>query len=209
MVGRIITSNICVSEGADWLGVKEPIFKYAIEKIDEIPLRLRRDGFVALLDAIVSQQISVAAARGIWSRMEAANLCSSTNILNATDDDLKNAGLSRSKVKYARALAESELNFEDLRVLPNEQVTEKLIEIKGIGRWTAEIYCMFALGRADAFAAGDLALQESAKVLFELEKRPSEAELRQMAENWSPWKSVAARILFAYYRVIKNREGLK
>lgn len=196
-------------EGADWLARRVPQFATAISEIDGIPLRLRPDGFTALLDAIVSQQISVAAARGIWARMEAVNLCSIEGIMSATDEDLQAAGLSRPKVKYARALAESGLNFKDLRGLPNNEVVGKLIEIKGIGRWTAEIYCMFALGRADAFAAGDLALQESAKVLFHLDKRPSERELSRMAEGWSPWKSVAARILFAYYRVIKNREGLK
>lgn len=209
MVGRIITSDLCVREGAQWLSIREPRFSYAIEQIEEIPLRLRPDGFGALLDAIVSQQISVAAARGIWGRMEAANLCSIEGISAASDDDLRAVGLSRSKVKYARALAESGLDFEALRKMPNDQVIGRLIEIKGIGRWTAEIYCMFALGRADAFAAGDLALQEAAKVLFELDKRPSEGAIRGMAEDWSPWKSVAARILFAYYRVIKNREGLK
>ncbi len=209
MVGRLITSDACVQVGAEWLSTKEPRFAQAIDQIDGIPLRLRDDGFTALLDAIVSQQISVAAARGIWARMEDANLCSIEGILRSRDEDLRNAGLSRPKVKYARALAESGLDYKGLRELPNAEVVAKLIEIKGIGRWTAEIYCMFALGRADAFAEGDLALQESAKVLFELEERPSEKALLSMAEDWSPWKSVAARILFAYYRVIKNREGLK
>ena len=112
-------------------------------------------------------------------------------------------------MKYARALAESGIDFERLRELPDEEVVRILTEVKGIGRWTAEIYAMFALGRADAFAAGDLALQEAARALFELDKRPTELELRELAAPWSPWKSVAARILFAYYRVIKNREGLK
>lgn len=209
MVGRVITSDACVAEGAGALALLDPKMAEALEAIGTAPLRLRADGFEALLDAIVSQQISVAAAKGIWARMEGMGLCSVDEIQDASDEDLRNAGLSRPKVKYVRALVEADLDYVALRSMPDEDVVEKLIAIKGIGRWTAEIYCMFALGRADAFAAGDLALQESAKALYELDKRPAEGELRAMAEAWSPWKSVAARILFAYYRVVKNREGLK
>lgn len=198
-----------MDEGAAVLAASEPAFARALGAIGIVPLRLRADGFEALLSAIVGQQISVAAAHGIWSKMERAALCSQTAVMAASEEELRSAGLSRSKVKYAKALAMAELDYGELRHLPTQDVTKILIEIKGIGRWTAEIYCMFALGRADAFAAGDLALQESAKHLFGLDKRPSEARLRLMSEAWSPWKSVAARILFAYYRVVKNREGLK
>ncbi len=207
-VGRVITSQTCVDEGARALADRVPQFKRALAQIDKVPLRLRSDGFEALLNAIVSQQISVAAARGIWSRIEEAGMCQAGRIRAATDQDLKALGLSRPKIKYARALARSGVDFVALRRLPDAEVIAQLVEIKGIGRWTAEIYAMFALGRADAFAAGDLALQISAGSLFELQARPSEAELRTMAEDWSPWKSVAARILFAYYRVIKDREGV-
>jgi DNA-3-methyladenine glycosylase II len=83
------------------------------------------------------------------------------------------------------------------------------VQVQGIGVWTAEIYAMFSLGRADVFAPGDLALQEAARILYELPKRPSERELRQMAEDWSPWRSVAARILWSYYRLAKDREGIR
>ena len=208
MVGRVITGLDCVAEGRDWLCAVEPRFTHAVECVGEIPLRLKPPGFVALLDAIVSQQISVAAARGIWARLEDADLTSASRILAAKDDELRAAGLSKSKVKYARSLAERQIDFDGLHQLENAQVIEKLTEVTGIGRWSAEIYLMFALGRADAFAAGDLALQESTKTLFELDKRPTEQALRQLAEPWSPWKAVAARILFAYYRHTKNREGL-
>ena len=84
-----------------------------------------------------------------------------------------------------------------------------LTEIPGIGTWTAEIYAMFSLGRADVFAPGDLALQESARMLFDLDGRPTEKELRQMAEAWSPWRGVAARLLWAYYHIAKDREGIR
>jgi DNA-3-methyladenine glycosylase II len=100
------------------------------------------------------------------------------------------------------------VEFEALRTLPDEAVVATLVEVPGIGRWTAEIYAMFALGRADVFAPGDLALQEAARMLFGLQARPSEKVLRVMAEDWSPWRAVAARCLFAYYHVQKSREGI-
>ena len=86
---------------------------------------------------------------------------------------------------------------------------ERLTQVSGIGNWTAEIYAMFSLGRADVFAPGDLALQESARLLFELDERPKEKEFRLIAEAWSPWRAVAARILWSYYRVSKEREGIR
>ena len=107
-----------------------------------------------------------------------------------------------------RALAAASFDYEALRLQPTEEVVATLVAVPGIGRWTAEIYAMFALGRADVFAPGDLALQEAARILFRLEKRPSDKVLRAMAEDWSPWRSVAARILWAYYRVAKEREGI-
>jgi DNA-3-methyladenine glycosylase II len=95
-----------------------------------------------------------------------------------------------------------------LREVPDAEVVRTLVAVPGIGVWTAEIYAMFALGRADVFAPGDLALQEAARMLFGLENRPKDKDLRAMAEDWSPWRSVAARILWAYYRVAKEREGI-
>jgi DNA-3-methyladenine glycosylase II len=94
-------------------------------------------------------------------------------------------------------------------VAPDDEVVARLVELPGIGRWTAEIYAMFSLGRADVFAPGDLALQEAARMLFSLEARPTEKALRAMAGGWSPWRSIAARALWAYYRAAKGREGIK
>ena len=96
-----------------------------------------------------------------------------------------------------------------LRTLPDEDVTQTLVALPGIGRWTAEIYLKFALGRADAFAAGDLALQEAARMMFDLPARPTPAALIAMAEPWRPWRSVAARALWAYYGTAKGREGVR
>ena len=208
MIGRIIQSDDCVSEGAAWLAARTPRFAEALALTGPLPLRLRPGGFAALLDAIISQQVSVASASAIRARMEAAGLHAPDRILAATDDELRAPGLSRQKIRYARALAEADLPFEDLQSAPTDDVIASLIAIPGIGRWTAEIYAMFSLGRADVFAPGDLALQEAARLLFDLPERPSEKALRAMAEDWSPWRSVAARALWAYYRVAKDREGI-
>lgn len=209
MVGRIIISGACVTEGADYLAKIEPRFADALKLTGDLPLRLRGDGFEALLDAIVSQQISVAAANSIWKRLQEAQLIAPADVVAAHEDNLRICGLSRPKIRYAKALAESGFNYAALRDAPTAEVITQLIEIKGIGRWTAEIYAMFSLGRADVFAAGDLALQEAARILFDLPERPPEKDFNKMAEAWSPWRSVAARLLWAYYRVAKDREGIK
>ncbi|NYS23625.1 DNA-3-methyladenine glycosylase 2 family protein [Rhodobacteraceae bacterium 2376] len=208
MVGRILHSEACMAEGADWLARAEPRFADALALTGVPPLRRRADGFDALLAAIVSQQVSVAAARAIWGRMEGAGLISPPAIAAASDDDLRAAGLSRQKIRYARALADAGIDFDALRSAPDDAVVAELVRVPGVGRWTAEIYAMFSLGRADVFAPNDLALQEATRMLFALPDRPREAALRRRAEAWSPWRTVAAGLLWAYYRVEKEREGV-
>lgn len=207
-VGRIIKGDACVAEGAAWLVQCDARFGDALAATGPLPLRLRPDGFAQLLSAIVSQQVSVASARAIWAKLEAAEMISAEAVLAVTEDDLKALGLSRQKAAYAQALADAGIDFEALRTMPTEDVVKTLVAVKGIGVWTAEIYAMFSLGRADVFAPGDLALQEAARLLFDLDARPKERALRQMAEAWSPWRSVAARALWAYYHVAKQREGI-
>ena len=208
-VGRIIQGDDCVAEGARWLAERDGRMAHALDQTGPLPLRLRPDGFAQLLSAIVSQQVSVASARAIWTRMQQARLTGPRKIATATDDDLRAVGLSRQKIRYARALAEARINYTALRQADTDTVIATLTEVRGIGTWTAEIYAMFSLGRADVFAPGDLALQEAARLLFDLPDRPSERQLRQMAQDWAPWRSVAARLLWAYYRVAKDREGIR
>lgn len=205
--GRIIDCETDVAEGAEWLALRCPRMAWALSQTGPLPLRRKTDGFAQLLSAIVSQQVSVASARAIWGRMEAAGMTSAQAVERAGEHDLRALGLSRQKIRYAQALADAGIDYAALRGLPDEEVVEKLVTVPGIGRWTAEIYAMFSLGRADVFAPGDLALQEAARDLYQLDKRPTESRLREMAQDWSPWRSVAARLLFAYYRVIKQREG--
>ena len=208
-IGRIITSDACVAEGAAWLAAHDDRFAQALKRTGALPLRLRRDGFTAVLDAIVSQQVSVAASAAIWGRLKAAGLTGPRKIMSATDEELRACGMSRQKIRYARELAASGIRYPALRNQPTEDVIQTLIEVPGIGRWTAEIYAMFSLGHADVFAPGDLALQESARVLFDLDARPTEKALRQMSEDWSPWRGVAARLLWAYYHVANDRKGIR
>jgi DNA-3-methyladenine glycosylase II len=209
MVGRILHSDACIAEGADWLAQRDPRFAAALAQTGPLPLRRQPDGFTALLDAIVGQQVSVAAADAIWRRMEGAGLTGIDGILAASVDDLRAVGLSRQKAAYAQALAGAGIDFDALRLVPDAEVIKTLVAVKGIGVWTAEIYAMFALGRADAFAAGDLALQESARILFDLDARPTDRALRALAADWAPWRGVAARLLWSYYRIAKSREGVR
>ncbi|MGB0661867.1 MAG: DNA-3-methyladenine glycosylase family protein [Mangrovicoccus sp.] len=206
---RIIMTPDCVAEGAAWLASAEPRFATALDLTGPLPLRRKKDGFEPLLSAIVSQQVSVAAADAIWRKLKAAKLTGPRKITWASDEDLRACGLSRQKIRYAKALADAKIRYPDLRQRPCEEVITELVAVPGIGRWTAEIYAMFSLGRADVFAPGDLALQEAARLLFELDARPSEKNLRDMAAAWSPWRAVAARLLWAYYRVAKEREGIR
>ncbi len=208
-IGRIIETDECVAEGAAWLAARDTRLAAALALTGPLPLRRRPDGFDQLLSAIVSQQVSVASAAAIWKRLEAAGLTGARRIMGAGDEELRGCGLSRQKIRYARALAEAGIDFAGLRVAPDGAVVARLTEVPGIGAWTAEIYAMFSLGRADVFAPGDLALQEAARLLFDLPDRPKERVLRQMAEAWAPWRSVAARLLWAYYRVARDREGIR
>ena len=208
MVGRIIETDDDIAEGAAWLAASEPRFARALELTGPWPLRRRADGFEALRDAIVGQQVSVAAANSIRGKVLAAGFGAPEAIAEATEDDLRACGLSRQKVRYMQALARSGVDFAALRGLPDEEVIATLLPIPGIGRWTVEMYLIFALGRADVFAVDDLALAEGARMLFDLPERPKRKEFNALSAAWSPWRAVAARGLWAYYAHCKQREGV-
>jgi DNA-3-methyladenine glycosylase II len=208
-IGRTIETLEDVAEGAAYLSRIEPRFAEALGRIGALPLRRRPDGFAELLAAIVSQQVSTSAARAIWTRIEALGVVDAALIETSTDEELRACGLSRQKIRYARAIVESAIDFAALRTLSDDEVVACLVQVKGIGVWTAEIYAMFSLGRPDVFAPGDLALRDAAHRLFELPERPGERALREMARAWSPWRSVAARILWEYYRVVNQRDGTR
>lgn len=205
---RLIETDEDVALGAAWLSDRCPRMKAAYAQTGPLPLRRRPDGFAQLLGAIVSQQVSVASASAISARLTEAGLMDARQVEATDEDALRALGLSRQKARYAKALAAARIDYVALRQATDDEVVATLTEVRGIGRWTAEIYSMFSLGRPDVFAAGDLALQEAARALYGLEARPTEKALRAMASDWSPWRSVAARMLFAYYRIVKQREGV-
>ncbi len=197
-----------VSTGLAWLADCDPALARAVAFAGEVPIRQRDAGFGAVLQMVVSQQVSVASARAIWARLEAAGLTTGEAVSVSSEDTLRSCGLSRQKIRYARELAESGIDFDALADLPTSDVVTRLTKVTGIGVWTAEIYAMFSLGRADVFPAGDLALQEAARMIFDMEDRPADKALRLQAEAWSPWRSVAAKLFWKYYHVAKEREGI-
>ena len=167
----------------------------------------REKGLVALKKTIVGQQLSIASAAAIWSRFTEADIKDEEILNNQADNQLRDLGFSRQKISYLKSLAKSGLDFDQMETMENEDVINLLTGIKGIGLWTAEIYCIFSLRRLDIFPAGDLALQEAAKNLLNLENRPSEKEMRKIAESWVPYRSVCAIILWHFYRNFKSRES--
>lgn len=195
--------------GAAHLARVCPVWARVLPELGPLPLRRWEEGFPSIRDAVVSQQISTQAAGAILARLAAAGLSDEAAIRAADDDALRAAGLSRPKARYLRGIAEARVDWAALRDLPDDQAIANLTALPGIGRWTAEIYLKFALGRPDVFAAGDLALAESARLLYRLPERPGPAALIALAEPWRPWRAVAARALWAYYHVAKGREGVR
>ena len=167
----------------------------------------REKGLVALKKTIVGQQLSIASAAAIWGRFIEADIKDEEILNNQADNQLRDLGFSRQKISYLKSLAKSGLDFDQMETMENEDVINLLTGIKGVGLWTAEIYCIFSLRRLDIFPAGDLALQEAAKNLLNLENRPSEKEMRKIAESWVPYRSVCAIILWHFYRNFKSRES--
>jgi DNA-3-methyladenine glycosylase II len=172
------------------------------------PLRRSAPDFRGLALIVVSQQVSTASAEAIARRLEAElGAVTAQTVLAASEEALRRAGLSGPKIRALRAAAGAGVDLAGLGALPPEEAHATLTAIPGIGPWTADLYLMVCVGHADVFAPGDLALQESARLALGLEARPSARELDRLALRWSPWRAVAARLLWAYYRLLKARPG--
>ncbi len=187
------------------LGKVDPRFVPLIAKAGRPPLRRRSDGFAGLAAIIVAQQLSTASANAIWGRLAAAfDPLDPDAILRARPARLARLGLSAPKIRalkeIARAMKRGDLPLTALGELAAEDAHATLTAVHGIGPWTADIYLLSCLGHADAWPAGDLALQEAARVAFALPARPTAKEMLMLAESWRPWRAVAARILWTYYR---------
>jgi len=173
------------------------------------PLRRRPAGFEGLARVIVGQQLSVASASAIWQRTAAACVPFEPSVLLAlADAALTGAGLSRPKIRTLRAMADAcraGLDLTGLEHASDEAIHEALTAVTGIGPWTADVYIMFCLGRADGWAPGDLALQIAAQRALELPARPDKQQMLELAQRWRPWRGVAARLLWAYYAALKEQ----
>lgn len=183
-----------------------------LERLGTPPDRSRPTGFASLLQIINQQQLSLASASAIWQRLEAAtHPVRPDRVLALTQEDLRALGLSRNKALFAHALAEAvqngTLDLDGLSDLEDEAAIEALVAVKGIGRWTAEIYLITALGRPDIMPAADIALMEALRLIRGWESRPDAATLRQAAEAWRPWRTYASRLLWHHYRAHKGREA--
>lgn len=186
----------------DALAAAEPAFARARAEIGDPPPRIRDRGFETLLRAIVGQQVSVKAANAIWGRVDAATggAGDPARVAATSDEALRAAGLSRQKIAYARSLAGEVLSGRlDFGHLPDddEEAIAALTRAHGIGRWTAEVYLLFAEGRGDIFPAGDLAVRQEIGRILGLERTPSEKQVRALAEAWRPHRGAAA--IFAWH----------
>ncbi len=212
--GPVIADETGLREACEALRGRDPELVDKLVAVGGLPpLRRREPGFVGLAAIIVSQQVSVASASAILGRLEARFApLEADRIAAATEDELRGCGLSAPKIRALRALAAAVasggLDLAGLAGLDAEEAHQKLVAVKGVGPWTADIFLLVCLGHPDAFPAGDLALQEAAKLALDLKVRPDAARLERLAERWRPWRAVAARMLWAYYRGVKKRSGV-
>lgn len=193
-----------IVEGLDAIAAKEPRMAEALAAVGYPEPRIRERGYRTMLRTIVGQQVSVAAAASVWAKLEAelGKDMASAELLARDFDTLRACGLSRQKQGYARSLCElveaGEVDFGELPA-DDEAAIAQLTTIKGIGRWSAEIYLLFAEGRPDVFPAGDLAVQEGMARILGLKARPAEKEARELAEPWRPHRGAAAIFTWHYY----------
>lgn len=208
---RIIETEADIAEGAGALQAACPHMRKVIDLTGQPPLRRRANGFAGLARIIVGQQLSVASAGAIWARVESAvKPLEAEALLRKRDASLRKCGLSAGKIgtlrTIAAAVARDGLDLEALARAEDNIIRERLTALKGVGPWTADIYLMFCLGRADAWAPGDLALRYAVADATGREDIPSFAEMDAVAEAWRPWRGVAARALWAFYALRRTQK---
>ena len=183
-----------------------------IERIGHPALRLRPAGFAGLAAIVVAQQVSTASAAAIFGRLESAlTPLDAASMMAASDAVLQGCGLSRGKIKTLRiiacAVADGSLSLPGLACGAAADARSRLIAIPGIGPWTADVFMLFCLGYPDAWPAGDLALQEGARLLLGLSTRPTMQEMSAIGARWQPNRGAAAYLLWAFYRLSRSRDG--
>lgn len=192
------------------LAERDPLVASIPGRAGVLPWRRRDAGFPGLLRSLCGQMISNQAATAIWGRLAALpGATTPDGLLALSDEVLRQAGLSRPKLRHARALAEAfatgRLSATRIAALPDEAAVAAIAAIPGFGPWTAEVHLLFGLDRPDIFPAGDLALAASLAVLRDMPERPSPKQLAALAMGWRPWRSMAARLLWHHWRHVTGR----
>jgi DNA-3-methyladenine glycosylase II len=210
---QVIRNDEDVRDGLAALLAIDPRLRPIASAAGPLPLRLIEPGFAGLAHIVVSQMVSRASAQAIWGRICASGAPPTAEAYVALDPDAwRGFGLSRGKAdtlsRVALSVVEGRLDLAGLSLRPPGEALQNLIAIKGIGPWTAEVYLMFCCGHADVFPAGDVALQAAYAMAFEREERPQAKALAAEAALWAPWRSIAARLFWAYYAARLRRESL-
>lgn len=206
----MLTDHEQLAYGIEQLIKLDPRFASICEQSGLLPMRKLQTGFEGLANIIVGQMISRASADAIWHRMQLAMTgITSEAYLRIDEQAARGFGLSGAKHRtlcnLAQQIAANEIDLDGLSSLHGDEAHARLIALKGIGPWTADVYLLFALGHPDVFPVGDVALQAAAQHAFALEQRPNEKQLRVLSQDWRPWRSIAARLLWAYYSKVLKR----
>ncbi len=206
-----IRNEADVKAGLDALLVRDPRLKAVLATAGEVPIRRREGGLEGLVRIIVGQQVSTASAEAIWGRLRGAyEPFHHTVLRRARVPKLQRVGLSGAKIRTIKAIVEAiesgAIDFEALVDMPADEAHATLTAVHGIGPWTADLYLLSCLGHPDAWPAGDLALQDAARIALGLKARPTAKEMVTFAEPWRPWRAIAARLLWSYYRAVKKRD---
>ncbi|WP_378948312.1 DNA-3-methyladenine glycosylase family protein [Mesorhizobium sp. ANAO-SY3R2] len=208
---RRISNLDDVNFGLDALCAIDPRLEVVRGMAGEVPLRLSEPGFASLASIIVSQQVSTASARAIFGRLTGLlDPLTPESLLGAGEEVFREAGLSRPKQRALLAVAQAAaegLDLHDLCRLEAHEAIAAMVAIPGIGPWTAEVYLLFAAGHPDIFPARDVALQSAVGHALGIDPRPGEKALIRLAEAWAPWRGVASRLFWAYYRQTRGRDG--
>lgn len=208
-----IRTRATLERHLEWLVVLDPRLAPIRDAAGEVPMRKGRGGFAGLAGIVVAQQVSVASANAVMGRLGARlGDMTAERFLAAAESDVRGCGLSGGKYRTIRGIAEAEragaIDYARLPGMPVEGAIEHLTGLYGIGVWTAEIYLLFHIGHPDVFPAGDLALQKMVGVALGHDTRPDERTCREIAVAWSPHRAAAARLLWRYFAVLKQREGV-
>ncbi len=198
-----------IADGLKMLGQLDETLLQIIKQTPSVPLRREQSGFPGLVRIIIGQHVSTASASAIHRRfIDSIHPITPKRYLEIPEEILIQIGLTRAKqatiTNLANAIIDETLDLEQINQLEESQAVAKLTALKGIGPWTAEVYLLFCAGHPDIFAAGDLALREAVRHAYDMEERPSENELREIATKWSPFRGIATRLFWSYYEHVKG-----